>query len=131
MNIREALLHFWRRWRLKRISRRDIRRLHRSIKLFQTRIVDMGAELEAIQSQCLRFKESLDDANGVIQELYEEKDRAKETNARYNDEIERLESKLQIAEESTIPTMVAAHNLALETIKADALAQVKRQATGA
>lgn len=74
-----------------------------------------------------RVSQSQQELRKQLSAIHEEIGQIRELHGRHNAELEGLRSQLKVAEEVTIPELIASHRLVLERIDADIATQVKRR----
>lgn len=128
MKMIAAFQHWW----LSRRILRRVRKLDRRLEKVRAIVQVRQREMRSLEKQLISMSEGLaGDLKSVRQEMsdiVDDLDETKQLQKGFEVEFEALRSKLKIAEDVTIPNLVAANKLALERYDADTAAQVRRQA---
>lgn len=110
------LRRLWQRLRLRAEIRRDARSMEQHLHSIK-RLVD-----EAVQT--------IATVNDDVDRLRDKMQSLEETQRKLEQENDRLRAELGIANEITIPGLVASHTLLVQRTEADTAIQVKRQVAG-
>lgn len=120
---------------------RERRRLRQALTREALRVLNLERRLSALRGNLdgqerafkayvERASSDIESALGELASVNAKLDSSKREIALYEREVERLKSKLEVAENVSIPALVAANRLALERYNADTAVQLKRQMKG-
>lgn len=122
---------WWRSWRESRELLRAMTGLRVRLRRVETRLVHRKRTLQGMERRLVSLSESLAEDLAItetefraIQAELEEVGRRQK---RHEAEMDSLRSRIRVAEDVTIPVLVAANKLALERYDADTAVQIKRQ----
>lgn len=122
---------WWRSWRESRELLRAMTGLRVRLRRVETRLIHRKRTLQGMERRLVSLSESLAEDLAItetefraIQAELEEVGRRQK---RHEAEMDSLRSRIRVAEDVTIPVLVAANKLALERYDADTAVQIKRQ----
>ena len=114
-------------WSLRKKAGARIKAVSNRLEKAQQLAKDCQRDARDIRRDMDRLGQSQQTLRQELDNVREEVGHLQELHSRHNSELEGLRSQLKVAEEVTIPELVAAHRLVLERIDADIASQVGRR----